>query len=301
MDNQDNGAAFEPTPLEDVFSRRPSAEAKPEPAGQQAPPSPEPSAPETGDQTARPLPPRDDVGRFTAPQAEAGPPPAEAPEPEAVPVAALRSEREKRQAAERQAAEHARMIADLQAKLAAVQSPPPSKPDIAKEMWQDPEGPEAYAAKLAERQRQEVEAQIVQTRFTLSESYARRQYADFDQVAEVFGKAVEAQARGLGVAPQETPLAAGLRKHPDPAQFAYEMGKKAMTFARIGDDPEAFIASEVQKRVQAALAAAQSPEASPSLPASLASVRSTGGRTPAGFAGPTPLEAIIGPRAPRRK
>jgi hypothetical protein len=297
MDNQETAPAFEPTPLSDILSRRDDAPATEAPAGQ---PEPEARAPapteagETPEAKAERL--RTPDGKFAPkPEGDTGSPPAEnAPEPEHVPRSALHGERERRQKAERLAAEKDAQIAELMRKLAA----PPAPAPVQQQPTTDPT--DAYWQNPVEFTRQETAKAVEQVRFQFSETAARRAYSDYDETVQAFTQAVQQQVAAHGT----SALAQALARHEDPAEFAYRTGKQALTLMKFGTDPEAYINAQVEQRLAQRMAereAAAPRNATPTapLPGSLAATRSTGGRTPAAWAGPVPLSAIIGPRAKR--
>ena len=143
----------------------------------------------------------------------------------------------------------------------------------------DPEGAFAYRD-------QHMNAELYRTRVELSQDLMRSQHQDYDEVEAIFAE--EAQANPA--------LAAEILRHPSPARYAYETGKKLKVLREIGSDPSAWEAkkeAELRTRIEAEYATRQptvprAPTAPP--PQSLAGVPSV---TPRNISkvnqGPTPL------------
>lgn len=199
-----------------------------------------------------------------------------APEPEHVPRAALQDERRKRQQIEKQ-------FAELQQRLQQQPQQEQQRPD----WFADPE-------RAAQMQRHELDRQIFETRLELSESIIAEKYQDYAEIRDVFADA----------AARDPSLAAQLIRQPNPAKYAYEVGKYIASMREIGTDPAAYrerVRAEVMKELghtqeqggqpQRQLAAPSAP-----VPKSLAKAPSAQPRAPSGqFAsnGPTPLSEII--------
>jgi hypothetical protein len=288
-----NAPASEPaassgmTPLNDVFGRSEPAVQAREPEGQPEPAIVPQAQPETGDEPKVEQP-RDERGKF-APKQNAAPPAEK--DPEQGRIAALKAERDKRQALERE-------LQELRARMAAppaqpVQQAPrqPATPPVplADLMFQDPE---KFVAALQQRQ----EEQLLTTRIATSEAMARQQ-PDYDAAEQ----ALTAYAQSSPQAEEE--VRAKLRSHPAPAMWAYQAGKHLLSQQRWQpimqqhSDPEAYIAAEVERRLQERQAEQQpvtQAPAPPRLPTSLATTRAAGPRTGPGWAGPTPLNNVFG-------
>ena len=301
QDTANSGEGFAPASWDTILRSEPASQA-PAPAPEPKP-APEPmAAPETGEKTAeasRSDRPRDPHGRF-APKSDETPkpeaaPPAAAPQnqpPQSVPVSAVQEERRKRQALERE-------LQDLRAKLATPQpatqqpaqpqAPQVPLPDL---MFQDPA---AFVQTLEQR----MEQRALETRIATSEAIARQQ-PDYSDAEE----ALTAYAQSSPQAAQE--VAQALRSHPAPAMWAYQAGKQLLAQQRWAPvmqqhtDPEAWIASEVERRIAERMQHQPAPTPAPSAappPPSLASVRSAGPRSgAAAWTGPTPASAIWGRR-----
>jgi len=278
------------TPLSDVFGRQEPAAQQTAPEGQPEPQAAPQEQPETGEEQKAEQP-RDERGKF-APKPQHAAPPAEK-NPEEGRIAAVKAEREKRQALERELTELRAKLAAPQAQPVQHQAPqPPAPPPVPLSdlMFQDPE---RFVAALQQRQ----EEQLLATRIATSEAMARQQ-PDYDAAEQ----ALTAYAQSSQQAAAE--VAAKLRSHPAPAMWAYQAGKQLLSQHRWQpimqqhSDPEAFIAAEVERRLQEKLAEQQAarPAAAPAprLPTSLASAGSVAPRSGPGWAGPTPLTNVFG-------
>lgn len=175
-----------------------------------------------------------------------------------VPVKALEDERRKRK-------EYEQRLSDLERQLKAGQAqrqqPPPQQEFTPPDPWTDPEGAMKYQAEVLTRKMDE---QIFMTRLTISEELMRAK-PDFEETVSLFGQAVQ----------QDPSLEAKFYRHPQPAKFAYEIGKRFKLLSEIGNDPEAYrqkLESELMAKLQAqapAQADVQTPP--PKAPKSLAS------------------------------
>lgn len=300
-----------PKPLADIIGKRREASAPP-PAGQQAAPPPPPAPPkgeEPKPEASKPeaAPQRAPDGKFAPKaEAEASAPPAEDAERNVVPVAALKDERAKRQKAE---AEASRVLAEMEAikrEIAALRNQPPaqSQPQAqqpeapAPDFWTDPDA--YFAHRLGEHERK-IRADVINRHLGFSEAAARARHQDFDAALNEFAEAMRANPM----------LREQMVNAPDPGEFVYQVGKRAMSVKPMLADPEGYrrqIEAELRAKLEAEYAArmaapagsepvAQSAVPLPPLPTSLASVRSVSPRTGPQWSGPAPLDAIIGPRA----
>lgn len=202
----------------------------------------------------------------------------EAPEPNLIPRDALLDERRKRQELEKQ-------VRELTQRMQ--QQPPQEqqKPD----WFTDPE----TAAEYLQR---EVQRQIFEDRVHRSEETMLEKYPDYAEKRDLFAEA----------AAQDPILAQRLVKHPNPAKFAYDVGKKIALQRDIGDNPDAYrqkIEAEILKKYgidpNGQAAQPQQPRATAApVPRSLAKEASAPARAPNGrfvpTNGPTPLEDLIG-------
>jgi hypothetical protein len=160
----------------------------------------------------------------------------------------LLDEREKRQAAQRQAEELQRKLAQIEAQQAK-----PPVPDF----YEDPEGRISQA--------------LWNERLNTSELVARSAHGSekVDAAREAF----------LAAAQQNPALQLELRGSQHPYDFVVNWHKRTRALSEIGDDPDAFRArlqEEIRQQVLAELAQAQ-PQKPAATPPSLASAPSAGG------------------------
>ncbi len=135
--------------------------------------------------------------------------------------AALKDERSKRQ--------------ELERRLELIeQNQQPQQGEV--DYYEDPEA-------AMNRQQQQVNKALFDTRVEMSQEIYRAQHEDYDEVEAVFAEAAQ----------QDPVLAHGLMQARVPAKFAYEQGKRLMFIQEIGDDPEAYkerIAKEAVEKFQ---------------------------------------------------
>ncbi len=218
-------------------------------------------------------------------QQTAEPPAAAKPEgqePGHIPREALLDERRKRQEIERK-------YLELEARLNNPQQP---QQEQAKPDWfANPEEAAAYM-------RQEIERQNFETRIVLSEQIMAEKHSDYEQMRDTFAEA----------AAKSPHLAQQLVQAPNPARFAYEMGKRIALANEIGGDPQSYKA-KLEAEFRQKYGIPDEPNGQPSapqqrMPAPAAPVPKSLAKTPSAqprnqvgqFAqkGPTPLEDIIG-------
>ncbi len=176
-----------------------------------------------------------------APEVTATP---EVKEPSAVPLAALKAEREKRQ--------------KLEKELEALRSQAPQEP--APNYFEDPEG---YLQRVQNESNQRLYAAL--------EASAREQYPDYDDAFAV----VMRHAENNPAVVREVMAA------PNPAMAAYKMGKKLAEFEQM-QDPEAYrakIEADLRAKWEAEQAAktAQRQKAAAEIPPDLSQARNTRG------------------------
>lgn len=225
--------------------------------------------------------PRDESGRFAAKEkgveqqeeAQADvPAPSEPPSdttdglPKEVyePLKAVRSEnRELKQ-----------QIAALQQQFAQTQtteSPP--------EFWDDPDGAiEARITQATEVAIQRYQQQQVLERIETSETAAKAKYADY---GDAFAAFQQAASLNPGLVDQ-------MRTAPDPGEFAYSTGKRAMDLDKVGSIDE-LLKSERAKWENEVKAKAPAPK----LPATTATDGSVGSRTGPDWSGPADLSSLL--------
>lgn len=209
----------------------------------------QPLEPTTEDTTEQPEtigPPRDESGRF-APKQETGVEPQESVAtvpPTGLPqeeYKAVREEREKRQALER----------ELQA-LKAQQAPPAPPPSL----WEDEEGA------LQHNRQEAVSEASFNARLDMSEMLASQAHEDFDAMKAKF---VEMMA--LNPTLQQQALAA---RHP--WEHAYQTAKNAARFEEIGATNVSELEAKLREQIKAEMMAQATP--TPVLPSSLADSQS---------------------------
>jgi hypothetical protein len=162
-----------------------------------------------------------------------------------VPFVALMDEREKRQAAQREAEDARKRLADLEKQLAQYQQPK-EKPDFF-------ENPEAV-----------VQQHVTSVKLQLSKFQAEKDFGP-DLVAEAYAY--------FDQHPQESQA---LLNHPSPFHAAVEHYKRQQTLSKIGADPDAYINAQVEARIAERLAQAQ-PSAPKAPPPSMSKAPAAGG------------------------
>lgn len=179
-------------------------------------------------------------------------------------LAAAQEERRKRQA--------------LEAQIAAMQQPAAQQEK--KTFWDDPEA-------ALQHFQQETQTAVMRARLDTSEAIARARYKDFDENIAEFAQIMQ-QVPGV----KDQWLAA-----PDPAEFAYVIGKRQKEFKSIGNIEEyrARVAAEERAKVEAEYKAKleEHQKLAAALPGSLSDARGNGAPARAVFNGPTPLDSIL--------
>lgn len=216
---------------------------------------------------------------------DAGPPPGsdENDQSALVPRKALIEERRKRQDFEKKVAEFEARFAQLSHPQPVPQQPyqAPQPPDP----WTDPEGALAF-------ERQQRELQLYETRVLLSEEMMS-QKPDYEDAKRVFIEAANADPN----------LAQQLVRHPLPAKFVYEQGKRLAAMREIGPDPAAYreqlrqqLRDELLTEMQTQPQSFQSSTPRAPAPKSLAGNTSAQPRDPKGryASGPASLEELLG-------
>ena len=188
---------------------------------------------------------------------EVVPPTTEVEKPQAIPITALLDEREKRQAAERRAEENERRLRMLEQRLSA---PPQQAPD----WFEKPD--EALRARMAPLQ-----AELLNTRLDTSELMAAQAYGQ--DIVETAKQAFLAEAQ------RDPALHQKVLQSRHPYDEVVKWHKKTEAMAKIGDDPDAFINAEVERRLQERLTQS-SPAPAPRPPISLAAAPAAGRTTP---------------------
>jgi hypothetical protein len=237
--------------------------------------------------------PRDEHGRFAPvnppqdeeqgdiaaqPQQE-GPPPSE-PEPDHIPIAALKDERSKRQRIEQ---EHRQALERLQQYEAYFQQAN-QQPEPGVDPEQDPL--EWITQQVAQQVLSQVQPQTQQQQLMMrgyvSEQFARQKWPDYDDKAEVFKQEAE----------RNPFLYRELMNADDPASYIYTAANNivaARTYGTTAPPSEAEIEARLREKIMAEIGINR-----PSVPTSLASAQSRGSRSGPAWSGPAPLSDLLG-------
>lgn len=195
------------------------------------------------------------------------PPKQEMTDKERAAFAAAADERRKRQA--------------LEARLAELEKKKENTKDdgTPKTFWDDPEGALA-------KHKQEMQQTVVHTKLATSEAIARSKYSDFDEKVQAFGEIIQ-QTPGLHVQWLQSP---------DPAEYAYKLGKNHLELRDAGSVDA--LRQKIEKEVRLKLESEYKEKAEKmvkerqSIPASLSdTVGKSGNRVE--FTGPPSLSDIL--------
>lgn len=253
----------EGTSLDDLLNDAPQAEETE--AGHVEPPS-EPE--DTGQ-------PRDEHGRFAAktgvdPETDTVPPTDKLPQED---YKAVREEREKRQALERE-------LEALRQQHQALKEPPAPPPS----MWEDERGWQQHFGN--EVVTTAVQQATLNAKLDMSEMMVRQANPDFDEVKAEF----------LALAEQNPQLVQQALADPHPWNKAYQIAKNHKTMAELGatnlDDLKTKLREEIMVELQQG--STPVPQARPQVPPSLTTERTVGGRGGPAWAGPKPLSELLG-------
>lgn len=259
-----------------------------EPAAEpEAPAEPEATPEPTAEEPKGPV--RDEKGRFApkgAPEGEEGASPAPTNEPP-LDHAAVLGERRRRQEAEGR-------IRALEEQIKQFQQPTSVQPPVQQPAAQAPfefnedlywSNPQQFLQSFKQSILQEVQGVIPQivTGVTLdrAEQAARGRYEDYDSARDAFYQAAVVNPA----------LAQKAMSQADPAEFAYQEGKRLLEMANYGSTNE-YIEAEIARRMAEAQKAAMP---APVIPTSLADAPASGpmGQVPVR---PMPLNDILGKR-----
>jgi len=225
-------------------------------------------------------PPRDEHGRFApqepppgdepvaeTPQPEQeGPPPSE---PQHVPLAALKDERDKRQQMEQQLHELNNRLQQYDAYFQQQ-----AQPTI-------DEDPIAFVAQAVREQlAPQLQQELLQVRVQTAEAMARGRWADYDDKIELFK--AEAQRNPF--------LLQQLQGAPDPATYAYNVANQIAEAQRYGGQAPSReqIEAELREKIMQEIGIPQR-----QAPVSLANERNVGSRGGPAWSGPAPLEDLL--------
>ncbi len=175
---------------------------------------------------------------------------------------------------------------ELEKRLQAIETAKPQEPE--KTFFDDPDGALAKRDEAFTKQITDIKAEIVTSRLNTAEFLFRRDHKDFDEKIEVFG----------GLLKQTPGLYQQWMGSPDPAEFAYNLGKTHLELKEAGGIPElrAKIEKETRIKLEAELkdkAEALAKERA-ALPPSLSDARSTGVNRPTWGGVPTMEEILKG-------
>ena len=130
---------------------------------------------------------------------------------------------------------------------------------------------------------QNMQQQLINERFNMSEMLVRQQYKDVDDKVNVFMEAA-----------RENPaLVAALHQQRNPWDFAYREGARMLMLKEVGDDPAAYRA-KIEAEIRAQLQSQAQPQVN--VPSSLNGARSVASRSAPAWTGPTDLGNILGNR-----
>lgn len=127
-------------------------------------------------------------------------------------------------------------------------------------------------------------------RLNTSELLAREKHPDMD----------EKLAAWTAAADKNPALGAELLNQRHPWEYVYQQGARLLAMQEIGDDPAAFkermrqeLLAEMQAQPAATAQPAPAPASAAALPTSLATARSTAGRSAAAYTGPRPFDELF--------
>lgn len=224
----------------------------------------------------------DKVEETTQVKAEDKKEPVKESQKETKPAAVQQEFTDKEKAFLRAAEEERRKRQILEKEIAEIKSKLPKEPE--KTFWDDPE-----AALKAHEDR--IKQEATNARLQMAEFTARQKHPDFDEKIAVFGEVI-----------QKTP---GLHQQwlssPDPAEFAYQVGKNHKDLQEVGsiEEMRAKIERETTARVRAEVEAELKAKAEKlakereAIPESLSKARSTGSVNRPVWNGPTPMDDIL--------
>jgi len=191
------------------------------------------------------------------------PPASEEPEQSHIPVAALKDERTKRQAAEENARLLQERLQQFEAYYAQQQGGEVEEDDPV----------ELFAQQIMGR----AETRILEAKVQITETLARQKWDDYDEMADVFKEAAVANPF----------LVEELKRAPDPAAYAYGVAQKI-------HEAKGLTTAQTRAQIEAEIREELKAEIGLKAPTSLANAQSKGGRGGPGWTGPKPLEDILG-------
>ena len=230
-------------------------------------PAPEVVEEQPQQQDARP---RDEHGRFAPKESppDEGAPPAPEVDQSTIPVAALKAEREKRQALEAE-------VAALKQQFTPPKEPPPPPPSI----WDDEQGWQTHFGSQVVTTA--VQQASLNAKLDMSEMMVRQANPDFEEMKTTFLQLAEATPGIVQQALQD----------PHPWNKAYQIAKNHKTMQELG----ATNVDELRAKIREEVLAEQGQPASarPQIPVSLTNERNVGSRTGPAWSGPALLEDLL--------
>jgi hypothetical protein len=265
---------MENTPLTDILNGNEPTEEVVEPTETvEAPEAQEAEQPEAVER------PRGPDGKFIPKgEAQSAPPAPQDDEGPLVPRKALQDERSKRQAFEAE-------LAQLRAQMAQPQ-PQPAQPQAIPDRWEDPEGYDRWLVAQATNQATEAAREAAQQHYVVqriqtSAEEAKAKYPDYLDKKSVFEQMAQVNPM----------LLEEMVRHPNPAQYAYDVAKTQIELQQYGG-LEGLIEARIAARQTEAMQSVQQHLPS-SAPPTISDSRSTGSRSGPAWSGPTPLSAIL--------
>lgn len=173
---------------------------------------------------------------------------------------------------------------ELERRLAAIEAAKPTEPE--KTFYDDPDGALAKRDEAFNKQLADMRAEMTTNRLSTAELMARRSHPDFDEKIEVFGELLK-QTPGL----YQQWLSA-----PDPAEFAYGLGKTHIELKEAGGIPQ--LREKIEKETRLKLEAELKAKAEAlekeraALPPSLSDARSKG-TNKISWGGPPSMDNIL--------
>lgn len=210
--------------------------------------------------------------------------------PAAAPAAPQQEFTDKEKAFLRAAQEERQKRQALEQQLAALQGGKPAPgatTEAPKTFWDDPDG-------ALKRHEESIRTETTNARLNTSEFIARQRHPDFEEKAAVFRDMISKAGPNAGPMVQQW-LAA-----PDPAMYAYNLGKNQMELQQVGnlDALRTKIEKDTEARVRAAMEAEYKTKQEAlereraALPGSLSDARSTGTNRRV-WGGPTALDDVL--------
>lgn len=220
--------------------------------------------------------PRDENGRF-ARKGEEGASPAPVEEQEEPPYehAAVKGERNRRQAAETERDTLRSELDALKQQFQQLQQPAPAPPPS---LWDDEQGWQQHFGQ------QVAQFTSMNAKLDMSEMLASQTHEDFDEMKESFVRMAE----------QNPALAQQALAAKHPWEKAYQIARNAATMAELGATDLDTLKAKLREEILAEQQQGQTPVPQQTqLPPSLTGERNVGARSGPAWAGPTPLNQLL--------